>query len=188
MWAGISVSTNTPVASGSAARFGTSRGCCIATGRHLAVLVRCARRGARTWPGGVGRECAWKTAQADAHDRGLVADCLAMIVLCFQAVTHVSQSGCGRCRSVELVFYDVLLSYIVVRCAFRVGSCRLHCFLLSVVAGAGSEFVLHFEPLLKSRTLAAVPRIASLCVVQIHLSTRIVVGGGAEGFAPRAFG
>ena len=39
--------------------------------------------------------------------------------------THVSQSGCGRCRSVELVFYDVLLSYVFVRCIFRVGFCRL---------------------------------------------------------------
>ena len=132
-------STNTPVASGSAVRLGTSRGCCIATGRHLAGLVRCARRGARTWPGGVGRECAWKTAQADAltieaswqiisrHSdlRHRACDQPGRkLVLCFQAVTHVSQSCCGRCRSVELVFYDVLLSYIVVRCAFRVGSCR----------------------------------------------------------------
>ena len=48
-----------------------------------------------------------------------------MCAMFFQAVTHVSQSGCGCCWFVELVYNDVLLSYVFVRCTLRVGSCRL---------------------------------------------------------------
>ena len=38
---------------------------------------------------------------------------------------HILQSACGCCQFVELVFYDVLRSYVCVRCMLRMGSWHL---------------------------------------------------------------